>query len=302
MGRVSIGSVGSDMRRTSSSSNGSREGRGAEAYIAPGSPGGDFGSSSLDRQNGLSYQYPPSYEDGIRARTVSNLSMPEAARYQFSLNVGEGARARLPSVNGAVAWAGAPVSIPLTEKEQRKMKKEREKMQKEYEKQRKKEEKKKGKKGDTRVEREAMAELGWCRPPMPTPEASVPVGEDEPPYYSSPRPYTNHLEDLKKMLRESEICDCGLRMLDAELIDGWTVHRSRESATYKRVFYQHENGNTTWQFPEDVADLLTVKQVEFIVGLCKEANQPIPAHIMRRHEAILQVPPFLTFSFPLHSV
>lgn len=132
-----------------------------------------------------------------------------------------------------------------------------------------------------------LVQLGWCRPPMPTPEMRSQSEEDHP-YYSSPRPFKNHIEELKKMLRESEICDCGLRMLDAELVNGWTVHRSRENATFKRVFYQHEDGNTTWIFPTSITDLLSVQQVEFIVKLCKEANQDVPAQVMHRYQIIMR--------------
>ena len=142
------------------------------------------------------------------------------------------------------------------------------------------------KKKKKNAEMDDLVQLGWCRPPMPTPQTESQSDEDHP-YYSSPRAYKNHLEELKKMLRESEICDCGLRMLDAELGGGWTVHRSRENATYKRVFYQHEDGNTTWLFPTSITDLLSVQQVKFIVRLCKEANQDVPAQVIHRYQLML---------------
>ncbi|PVD24943.1 hypothetical protein C0Q70_15437 [Pomacea canaliculata] len=125
-----------------------------------------------------------------------------------------------------------------------------------------------------------MGELGWCRPPQPLPE--VPL-EDEVPYYSTPRPYRDHLDELKLMLRESEMCDCGLRMVDAELADGWTVHRSRESNTFKRVFYQHENGNTTWVFPSSIITFLSFDKICFILRLCKDSGQEPPGEIMAQY-------------------
>ncbi|KAL8585841.1 hypothetical protein ACOMHN_040066 [Nucella lapillus] len=129
-----------------------------------------------------------------------------------------------------------------------------------------------------------MGELGWCRPPMPTP--TFPTQPEESPYYTSPRAYRDHLEELKKMLRETEICDCGLRMLDAELGLGWTVHRSRESGTFKRVFYQHENGNTTWDFPIMLTEDLSDVQVKFIADLCREASQDLPVEVLRRYQRL----------------
>ena len=173
------------------------------------------------------------------------------------------------------------VPMPLSKKEQKKLQKQEQKEQK-----RRKKEEKKMKKKKKNAEMDDLVQLGWCRPPMPTPQTESQSDEDHP-YYSSPRAYKNHLEELKKMLRESEICDCGLRMLDAELGGGWTVHRSRENATYKRVFYQHEDGNTTWLFPTSITDLLSVQQVKFIVRLCKEANQDVPAQVIHRYQLIM---------------
>lgn len=251
-GRNSLDSVGSETPRTSGSSNGSSTGRdGAEGgadYFAPGSPGEKV-----------------------------FISRPDETSRAVLLQSGH--------------ITPPPLPTPLSEKDLKKLNKQEEKKKKEREKREKKvrkhDKKSKDKNGENKPEMDNMVQLGWCRPPMPTPtQDDEPVGDDEPPYYSSPRPYKNHLEELKKMLRESEICDCGLKMIDAELVDGWTVHRSRESATYKRVFYQHENGNTTWNFPTDIEDLLSVQQVQFIVDLCTVANQPLPAPVLRRHQAI----------------
>ncbi|XP_070192090.1 uncharacterized protein [Littorina saxatilis] len=191
------------------------------------------------------------------------------------------------SSNGSVVCPDSPFIAPepnehlLSRKEQKKIQKQKKK----EEEQRKKAEKKAKK---NKSNKEILDELpGWCRAAMPTPETEQGREEDHP-YYSSPRPYKNHLEELKRMLRESEICDCGLRMMDAELVNGWTVHRSRENVTFKRVFYQHEDGNTTWVFPNSIADLLSVQQVEFIVRLCTEAKQDVPARVLQRHHLIMQ--------------
>lgn len=176
------------------------------------------------------------------------------------------------------------------EKQLREEQKKEEKRLKENEKRRLKEMEKQERKGkkkdaDEKKKKEMRNDLGWCRPPVPTPVQPV---TDETPYYSHPRPFCNRLEELKQLLRESEMCDCGLRMMDAELANGWTVHRSREEPTFKRVFYQNENGMTTWVFPDAIAHLLNLQRLEFIIRLCKESNQAPPASVISRCHALKQ--------------
>ena len=253
-GRSSLDSQGNENLRTSSGSSGSGTVNERGSTIGMGAVGGFApGSTSFSKiGDGAVRTFSDAYLSGVGKEQ-------EASQQSFSMV--------------------SSVPMPLSKKEQKKLQKQEQKEQK----RRKKEEKKMKKKN---AEMDDLVQLRWCRPPMPTPQTE-PQSDEDHPYYSSPRACKNHLEELKKMLRESEICDCGLRMLDAELGGGWTVHRSRENATYKRVFYQHEDGNTTWLFPTSITDLLSVQQVKFIVRLCKEANQDVPAQVIHRYQLIM---------------
>ena len=123
-----------------------------------------------------------------------------------------------------------------------------------------------------------------CRPPMPLPKADSAALESV--YYSSPRDDRNTVEEIKDAFRMSEMCDCGLRLVDAELADGWTVHRSRDAATYKRVFYQHVDGITTWDFPHPIAELLNSHQLNLVTRLYRNSNQTVPPVIFDRCQDI----------------
>ena len=255
--RSSLDSQGNENLRTSSGSSGSGTVAERGSNIGMGAVGGfALGSTGFSKiSDGAARTSSDTYLSGVGKEQ-------EASQQSFSM----------------VSF----VPMPLSKKEQKNLQKQEQKEQK-----RRKKEEKKMKKKKKNAEMDDLVQLGWCRPPMPTPQTESRSDEDHP-YYSSPRPYKNHLEELKKMLRESEMCDCGLRMLDAELVGGWTVHRSRENATYKRVFYQHEDGNTTWLFPTSITELLSVRQVKFIVRLCKEANQDVPAQVIHRYQLIMQ--------------
>lgn len=102
------------------------------------------------------------------------------------------------------------------------------------------------------------AEKISSRPPAPIPQ--IPKSDGNP-YYSSPRNVDESVkEELKKVIRESETCDCGIPRELADLPLGWTVHRSKDVQTYGRIFYQNESGVTSWKLPEDVNRRLTVQQ------------------------------------------
>lgn len=93
------------------------------------------------------------------------------------------------------------------------------------------------------------------RPPVPIPE--IPKAEGNL-YYSTPRNVDESIkEELKKVIRESERCDCGIPRDLADLPLGWTVHRSKDAATYGRIFYQNEAGVTSWKLPEEVMRKMT---------------------------------------------
>lgn len=94
------------------------------------------------------------------------------------------------------------------------------------------------------------------RPPVPIPQ----IPRSDNPYYSSPRDVNESIkEELKKVIRESERCDCGIPRDLSDLPLGWTVHRSKDAQTYGRIFYQNESGVTSWKLPEDVMRKLTVQ-------------------------------------------
>lgn len=96
------------------------------------------------------------------------------------------------------------------------------------------------------------------RPPAPIPQ--IPNKSDGNPYYSSPRNVDESIkEELKKVIRESERCDCGIPRELADLPLGWTVHRSKDVQTYGRIFYQNDSGVTCWKLPEDVNRRLTAQ-------------------------------------------
>ena len=289
--RPSLDSQGNDRDPTSSGSSGSGVGagagrsnpgaaaaphQGAQQYIAPGSPG--FGSTDFGDHFG-NVNPPTGGAAAFPATNRVNGAPGVSGMFGASGNPASATSASNPNLPSPGRQGGQmyenSVSTPnlnMTQKELKKQQREAEKAAK----QKKKEKKKK---------QDRRAEMGWCRPPIP-----VPVSEqtDEHPYYSTPRQYKDHLEDLKKMLRESEVCDCGLRMIDAELVDGWTVHRSREETTRDRVFYQHENGNTTWIFPSSIADQLSEQQLRFIVHLCRQGSQDLPTRVLQRYQAITQ--------------
>ncbi|XP_076468883.1 uncharacterized protein LOC143299509 [Babylonia areolata] len=259
--RPSLDSQGNDLRWGSNSSSGS---------------GAAMARRSLPTTNGQDFQIPeylapkPPNAEGASLGAQAFSTPMIGLRPFFSLS----------NLCGPSTSTGTPLSKKeqkLLKDQQKKKEKEEKKMLKEKMKTEKKS------KVEPTGNMHQMLELGWCRPPIPIPQsASLP--EEETPYYTSPRPYKNHLEDLKKMLRETDTCDCGLRMMDAELVQGWTVHRSREEATHFRVFYQHEDGNTTWDLPEAITDNLTDTQVTFIVRLCKEGNQSVPRPLLRRYD------------------
>ena len=155
-GWPSLDSQGSEHLRTSSGSSGSgtatvrgsNTGIGAVGgvqYIAPGSPGFDRGLSLPSA----------SFAD----TDLSGLGREqEDASQRFRLYQND-----VPSLNPA-----SSVSPPLSKKEQKKL----QKMEQKEEKHKKKEEKKMKKK-NKKAEMDNLVQLGWCRPPMPTPERQL---------------------------------------------------------------------------------------------------------------------------------
>lgn len=90
------------------------------------------------------------------------------------------------------------------------------------------------------------------RPPLPLPE--VGKKEEGGAYgYSRARDVSEDIsEKLKEVLKSSERCECGIPRNLAELPMGWTVHLSKDPLTRGKLFYQSEDGVTSWQLPQQV--------------------------------------------------
>ena len=93
------------------------------------------------------------------------------------------------------------------------------------------------------------------RPALPLP----PQVKDEETYvYSNARNVDEDIsERLKNVLKSNERCECGIPRNLAELPLGWTVHLSKDALTAGRLFYQNEQGLTSWTLPNEVKQQLT---------------------------------------------
>ncbi|XP_050413771.1 uncharacterized protein LOC126828195 [Patella vulgata] len=112
------------------------------------------------------------------------------------------------------------------------------------------------------------------RPPLPLPPR--PTGDLDP-YYSRPKDENqDRVHELKEYLKNSEKCDCGLLLSHADLGGGWAVHKSRESLTFGRLFYQNQNGQTTWSLPENIICKLTPPKIDYLRHLYEENGQAVP--------------------------
>ena len=102
------------------------------------------------------------------------------------------------------------------------------------------------------------------RPPAPLPQsASQSSNGDDTYFYSRARDVTEDVsEKLKDALKSSEKCECGIPRNLAELPLGWTVHLSKDQQTFGRLFYQSEEGVTSWSLPQSVQMQLTKKHHE----------------------------------------
>lgn len=93
------------------------------------------------------------------------------------------------------------------------------------------------------------------RPPLPLPPQ---VKDDEYYVYSKARNVDEDIsEKLKDVLKSNERCECGIPRSLAELPLGWTVHLSKDALTAGRLFYQNEQGLTSWTLPNEVKQQLT---------------------------------------------
>lgn len=107
------------------------------------------------------------------------------------------------------------------------------------------------------------------------PPAQLPVGhtsKDGNPYYSSPRNVDEDITNrLKEVLKQNEVCDCGIPRDKAELPLGWQVHRSKDPATFGRIFFQNSKGMTSWKLPAEVQSKLNIVQQQNLEDLRNEA-------------------------------
>lgn len=104
------------------------------------------------------------------------------------------------------------------------------------------------------------SEVVASRPPAPLPAA---VGcSDYGTYYSRARDVSEDISGkLKEVLNQSEVCECGISRNLAELPLGWTVHRSKDAATFGKLFYQSAEGQTSWFLPQNVKMQMTQKHM-----------------------------------------
>nr|XP_022297904.1 uncharacterized protein LOC111107159 [Crassostrea virginica]XP_022297905.1 uncharacterized protein LOC111107159 [Crassostrea virginica] len=124
------------------------------------------------------------------------------------------------------------------------------------------------------------------RPPAKLPQGHV--NKDSNTYYSSPRNVDEDITDrLKDVLRQNEVCDCGIPRDKAELPLGWTLHRSKDPGSYGKLFFQNNKGLTTWKLPAEVESRLNIVQQQNIEQLRNE-RIPVPG----RREVISHVTQF----------
>lgn len=114
------------------------------------------------------------------------------------------------------------------------------------------------------------------RPPAMLP--IVHLTKDGNPYYSSPRNVDEDITDrLKEVLRQSEVCDCGIPRDKADLPLGWTVHRSKDPSSFGKIFFQSNKGVTSWRLPQEVESKLNYDQHQNLKELRNERIVPVPS-------------------------
>ncbi|XP_071082557.1 uncharacterized protein [Haliotis cracherodii] len=112
------------------------------------------------------------------------------------------------------------------------------------------------------------------RPPCPTPPGFE--GNSDL-YYSRPRDVSkNRIDELRQILRDSEVCDCGVHLSDSELPQGWTLHKSHDAASYGCLFYQSNHGDTTWNLPLHIVPEITPRMKKIIIDLSHQSGKAPP--------------------------
>ncbi|KAK3778466.1 hypothetical protein RRG08_018678 [Elysia crispata] len=118
--------------------------------------------------------------------------------------------------------------------------------------------------------------------PKYRPPAPIPTKEDNPyvPTYFEVDENKNFFEETYNFLKETELCECGLRVVDSTLPRGWTVHKCDSPHTGKNIFFQQGEQLTSWDIPQEIVPLLTHAQISFIYQLCQTLGCKIPSNVM----------------------
>ena len=118
--------------------------------------------------------------------------------------------------------------------------------------------------------------------PKYRPPAPIPTKEDNPyvPTYFEVDENKNFFEETYNFLKETELCECGLRVVDSTLPRGWTVHKCDSPHTGKNIFFQQGEQLTSWDIPQEIVPLLTHAQISFIYQLCQTLGCKIPSNVV----------------------
>lgn len=90
----------------------------------------------------------------------------------------------------------------------------------------------------------------------------------------------NYFEETYNHLKETELCECGLRVIDTSLPGGWTIHKFCDTG----VFFQYGETHTSWDIPADIAQQLTNDQINFINFLCNKIGCTVPGSLKSVNE------------------
>ncbi|RUS84076.1 hypothetical protein EGW08_008188 [Elysia chlorotica] len=112
----------------------------------------------------------------------------------------------------------------------------------------------------------------WPPAPIPQKEESTYV-----PTYFEVDQNKNFFEETYNLLKETELCECGLRVVDSSLPLGWTIHKFDEPAVGRNIFFQQGEHLTSWDMPPDIVPLLSDVQVVFILQLCQKMGCSVPS-------------------------
>ncbi|GFO23186.1 hypothetical protein PoB_004969100 [Plakobranchus ocellatus] len=117
------------------------------------------------------------------------------------------------------------------------------------------------------------------RPPLP-----IPCHAREDDYvatYFEVDPHKNFFQETYAFLKKTELCECGLRVVDSSLPLGWAVHKfNDEFKGTSKIFFQQGDEHTSWNMPAEIVPLLSSTQVQFRRKLCQDCGNQIPACLL----------------------